>query len=463
MKKVLVGLPMETKVRDLDGRLYLASRLVSAGFRCCVGHRNDVQDYLIKEGGPAAYLDKGGAANDLRMSLFRRFQERGCDIIRMDEEGGIYTSNCNALRHRNPPDVMELSRQTLLWGEWQKSELLKSDESIEETKIQVTGNSRFDLCKRTFGPYFRDQPIADEFRRDPYLLVNTSFQRANHYLGAEGLRAKRSQVMGQAYDNLHEDMLHHYHGLVSRFFIEALRPLAAAIAPRLIVIRPHPTESLKFYRQAFGDLANVRVLREGPVQCWLVNAGAVLHHGCTTAVESFIHGLPVAMYTPIYHPEMAKPLPLSISDRIDNAEALNAWVKQALNGEYRLPEVTLQKRIECLKPVIANTDFSATDRIVKLFMTWYGDGDLPTSTDSYSTRESCRRSYRCMVGKLRNKGINGRLLRMRSISRYKFDRLTDDEVTARLRSFRKVDAKVRDISCKQVASDAYLLDAGDDI
>ena len=451
----LIGLPMETKVRDLDGRLYLAMHLAASGFSCCMGHRRSVQQYLIKEGGPFAYVDKGGSANSTRKALFRRMQERGGLLIRMDEEGGVYAENCIALMHRNPPDIVDMSSKTFLWGDWQKSELLKNERSFDAGKIAVVGNPRFDLCRRQFAPYFLEQQKDTRFKGDPYVLINTSFQRANHYLGAEKLKELRSKAMGKAYNVQHENMLHYYHELLSGFFIKAVRAMAREISPRRIVIRPHPTESLEFYRTTFSGIENVHVIREGPVQKWLVNAAAVIHHGCTTAIESFVHGLPVAMFAPIYHPELAKPLPMAISDQITEEAQLIAWVQRALEGSYALSVEVRAEREKALQPVIAKLDGSSTQAIVEHLSDLLFDRPGEQIIAPIKKQEEISRAYRNFVGELRKRGLTGR----QSISRYKFGGLKADELTERIEALKLVEPDLPRVSITEVGADVYRMEA----
>jgi len=450
---------METKVRDLDGRLYLAAHLVAAGFRCCLGNRRSVQQYLLKEGGPFAYLDKGGAANSTLLTLFERMQERGGDLIRMDEEGGIYVENSTALVQRNPPSAVSLSLMTLLWGEWQKTELLREKASDDPEKFNVVGNPRFDLCAKRFASYFEAQQKDSRFKNEPYVLINTNFQRAHHYLGAEKLKALRNQAQGKSYNSLHEDMLCHYHGLLSGFFIEAIHALSKAIAPRSIVIRPHPTENLDFYRHTFKQVENIFVLREGPVQMWLINAASVIHHGCTTAVEAFVHGLPVAMYAPIYHPELSKPLPRAISETLDNHKDLINWVKSTLDGSYQLSSEQRSARQKLLEPVIAKLDGSSTSSIVELISNHYAGCAPEVKTFPSTPKEELLRNYRNGLGRLRKSKFGGALFRGQSIARYKFECLHEKELSEKVELLRAIEPELPPMQFNEVGCDAFLMEA----
>ena len=70
---------------------------------------------------------------------------------------------------------------------------------------------------------------------------------------------------------------------------------------RTIVIRPHPAEDHRNYTAMFRDVPNVAVVHEGSAVPWLLAAGAVLHCGCTTAIEATLAGKNVVFFQPERH------------------------------------------------------------------------------------------------------------------------------------------------------------------
>ena len=79
------------------------------------------------------------------------------------------------------------------------------------------------------------------------------------------------------------------------FFVNAI---AERYPERTVVLRPHPSESVEFYKAAFATVANVTVIREGNILCWLRGADLVVHSDCTTGIEGVIAGRLVVNYLP---------------------------------------------------------------------------------------------------------------------------------------------------------------------
>jgi hypothetical protein len=65
-----------------------------------------------------------------------------------------------------------------------------------------------------------------------------------------------------------------------------------------IIIRPHPSEGIDIYNQAFSGVKNVHVVREKGVMPWIISCELLIADGCTTAIEAYISGTPVIIYQP---------------------------------------------------------------------------------------------------------------------------------------------------------------------
>jgi hypothetical protein len=81
-------------------------------------------------------------------------------------------------------------------------------------------------------------------------------------------------------------------------FTVLIKEMATNLPNRTIVVRPHPSESMEFYRRAFATQKNVQVRREGNVLNWIRSAALVVHSGSTSGVEAVLAGRPVLNYLP---------------------------------------------------------------------------------------------------------------------------------------------------------------------
>jgi hypothetical protein len=81
-------------------------------------------------------------------------------------------------------------------------------------------------------------------------------------------------------------------------YLMLIKELALAFPAYTVVVRPHPSESIEFHRQAFHSFPNIRVTKAHSVTYWIRGASLVVHCKCTTGVEASIAGRPVLHFWP---------------------------------------------------------------------------------------------------------------------------------------------------------------------
>ena len=81
-------------------------------------------------------------------------------------------------------------------------------------------------------------------------------------------------------------------------FVKVVRKLAESYPNLIIVIRPHPAEDPASWTTFFKDYSNVLIIREDNISAWVNNSLCVIHHGCTTAIEAEVAGIPIITFVP---------------------------------------------------------------------------------------------------------------------------------------------------------------------
>ena len=128
-----------------------------------------------------------------------------------------------------------------------------------------------------------------------------------------------SQVILNLYDNLELD--NHLtafaeEGHMMSAYIKAIRKLANNNNDYDIVLRPHPNENIKTWKICLEDIPNVHVIQEGSISAWVNHAFAVVHNGCTTALEATISEKPVVTYVP-FRQKYSRELANELGHRVD--------------------------------------------------------------------------------------------------------------------------------------------------
>ena len=118
-------------------------------------------------------------------------------------------------------------------------------------------------------------------------------------------------------------------------FQRLIPSLEKAFPEYTIVVRPHPTENQDAYQKIAEGCRRVSVTNEGNVVPWLMATKALIHNGCTTAVEAFAMGVPAISYRATvndYYDYGFYQLPNGLSYQCFDFDGLQQTLRKVLSG-----------------------------------------------------------------------------------------------------------------------------------
>ena len=332
-------LPVEVMTRELDAKLLLASIAAQRGWRVFVGCRWRLLGQFQRLP-PSIYIGKDVSPRTKR--IYDILPALGHAAVGWDEEALVYMSRSIYRHLRISPASLSAPRGLFAWGE-DNADLWRTSEGYAGQPIFTAGNPRADLLRPGIRRYHQD--AADEIRArfGDFVLLNSNFGVVNHYKPAvteERLALIDKGPTPEALVGTWQDgAMIAYRRRMLEAFLAMLPRLASAIPDTRIVVRPHPSESPDVWRDAAADCPNVSVVGEGAIVPWLLASSAVLHNGCTTAVEGYLLGRPVVAYQPIPpHSEYDIPLPNALSRRTETVAELVAAISAVLAGSVSVPD-----------------------------------------------------------------------------------------------------------------------------
>jgi surface carbohydrate biosynthesis protein len=225
------------------------------------------------------------------------------------------------------------------WGE-DSAELLRTYPSYAGAPLHVVGSPRVDLLRPELRGFFAEDVRGIRERFGRFVLINSSFAMVNGFFDSfnilrEPLTEGGAPRLGAAAHGASPDFAIGYAAHRSALFEEfkrVLRPLSEQFPDKTFVLRPHPSERREPWIEAARDLPNVRVVHEGNVVPWLLAADALIHNGCTTAVEGAVIGIPLITYAPVKSDSYEAHLPDGLSDEASDITALCDLVKRAVEA-----------------------------------------------------------------------------------------------------------------------------------
>ena len=294
-----IYLHLEVSVRELDSKLLLAV------FAAARGHQVIVSDLesIIKgiDSGvltPGIFHTKSITPSTNKIARHEAIINKGFKITSIDEEAGLDIDGYEEFsKSRYSDKSMEQVSAIFGWGD-EDVQCLKKDYINYKSKIYKTGSPRADLWSPFFSDYWG---VPKEIPKRPFLLVSSNNSFATYPQQFHEV-IKINRNLGY-YKRVPELLKKHFGQVAEEFlkihsFIEAIQFLASNNNGYDIVLRPHPEENIEAWNLYLKDIPNVFVIHKDSISAWVNNAFAVMHNGCTTAIEATISKKPVIPYVP---------------------------------------------------------------------------------------------------------------------------------------------------------------------
>ena len=311
--------PVETMAREFDGKLLLALCARERGWRVLIGNQAELVN-RIPWLPSCVYFAKSARSSNARR--FNWFTTLGHDVVVLDEEALVRQSDeIYLLKHER--GALKHVDLLLAWGD-SNAELWRNSGMLNGLDVEPVGNPRIDMLRPELRPFHEPEIAAIRERFGDYVLFNTNFATVNNVVSGATRFTLARWVPEEQLAEKAEGLLTHKRAIFERF-LGVIPKVAEAIAPRNLVIRPHPSERHGPWQEIAADLPNVSVVFEGSVVPWIAGARALLHNGCTSAVEAAVQGTPVVTYRPVTSEAYDNPLPNGVgTECFSDAELVGA-------------------------------------------------------------------------------------------------------------------------------------------
>lgn len=292
-------IPVEVQVRDLMGRLLIATIAAARGWRVLIGHDRVIRR-LAAHLPKGILLDKGlGMTGDRKIARYHRL---GFRIACIDEEmTGIYPNPDYFLKTRLSSDTLSKADRWFTISD-QARDLAQAMYPQFADRFVTTGLPRTDIWKPRFHELYAAERDAIRSRYGPFVLFCSNFGAIVHARKGAFV-AKQLSRHAKGYTQAGDYNTRVERQLMANLdaFIAMLPKLPNWFSGYKLVVRPHPVESRDFWRNALAGAPNVVIDGDGLATPMILASDALVHHGCMTGLEAEIMGVPQAMYAP--HPD----------------------------------------------------------------------------------------------------------------------------------------------------------------
>jgi len=311
MKNYWIYIPIETKVRELYGKILLASFATANGFNVVIGSKKDINSNI-------SFFPRGIIFN-FRLAKnfaknYKRYKSYGHKVAAIDEEGLVTLKDELYIKYRVSEETLDTTDMFFCWGKKQAS-LIESEFKKNNCKIFITGNSRFDVLRPEFKSIFSDDIKKIKEKYGKIILINTNFGYANHFSGEQSAfhSLRKKGWMNNPEDEKYFFRRMEWQKFIYNKFLELIPLLSERFRDYNIIIRPHPSENHENWKKIEENFSNVFVVHLGNVISWIMSADVLIHNGCTTAIEAYLLGTAIISYRPLIVEDVESELPNKLS------------------------------------------------------------------------------------------------------------------------------------------------------
>lgn len=357
---------IEVLVRELDSKLLLAVIAASRGHEVLIAENEAIDKGLKRKLlKPGIYHTKSLVPTKTKISRHEEIIKCGCKISSIDEEGGLVDYGYEKmLWMRYDSQSIDQATAVFTWGN-EDFESLRKNFPKYSKRIHKTGSPRADLWSPKFSNYWKKD--LNYFNK-PFLLISSNFGAGLSYMSFHQRMMIRKKAGYFEKDADYVKMSMKRESELFKFisyFIEAIEHLSKEKKYH-IVLRPHPAEKEETWKILLSNIPNVSVIREDNISLWVENSFAIMHNGCTTALEASISQKPVITYSPFlasYDRKLANDLGEKVTTLEELSEKIDSIFSsslQQIRSKKPLPKILADK-------IFIDEKETAAEKMVKVW------------------------------------------------------------------------------------------------
>ncbi|TVR16971.1 MAG: hypothetical protein EA391_06350 [Balneolaceae bacterium] len=330
-----IYIPIEIKVRELEGRTLLAFAAAERGHTVIVGEKKDTIGLATKGLLPPGLVHlKSITPHHSMKKMLTKLKSRGHSLTVQDEESGLLDETYETFaRLRFSSETIDQVDKVLTWGNYDYRSLKKfyTDQS---GKFVVTGSPRADFWRKDFYDYYSEHEESKTLDGKPYIMVVSNFGgilNMNRFWNIMARLNEAGYFEREEGRERHEFNNAAYQTRLIGEFVFMVRDLAKRFPDYNVLIRPHPIESVEGWEKLVGNVPGVYIKREGTISPWIRNAKLIIHNGCTSALEAAVGGQHRIAYRPLPN-EIERAIPNKVSYNVFSMEELYKAVEAVIHN-----------------------------------------------------------------------------------------------------------------------------------
>jgi len=354
-----IYIPIEIKYRELNSQILLATQLVAKDARVYIGSKSKIYSLLeCKKEKGGIFLYKG-----TKSSNFFNYIKTRCNFISiLDQElSPVRDPEKDTVSNRLTPNSIEHISQYFVVNNIIKDNIITYHPDLA-LKTIVTGWPRVDIWSKYSKNIYKREIKQIKKSYGEYVLFSSDFGRISRKSIEGTIRQAKDSGVPVRVKNV--EKLRSKLEASNKEFLEIVTWLKECDNDPevpLIVVRPHPSDDHLEWEKALHKLKKVKVIYKYDVTPWILQSKAVLHRGCTSALEAIIHEKP-SIFIETKSNINKDSTAYKISERISERRSLVSLLQKLENIRF---EPTLHQKNILSRQIYMEENMLASEKIAK--------------------------------------------------------------------------------------------------
>ena len=274
------------------------------------------------------FHDKSLTPSEIKLNFHKKLKKKGFLITSLDEEHGLHWNDYSVFgKRRFSNETIDLCSYVFCWGNKDHNWLRKNYSKFKD-KFILSGAPRVDFWKNKITTRSK-RVIEGKYIFYPSNFIINNIQRTWEI-------SKLYKSLG--FDKRDPEIIYKYLNqrgeqyLVFSECIRALEYLAYKFKDLNFIVRPHPRETLESWKVYLEEYKNIHIIKEGSITDWIKDADAVIHNGCTSALEATVSNIPVITFQPIKNLKTETQYFNGLGYIVNNKEEIELAINRAINS-----------------------------------------------------------------------------------------------------------------------------------
>ena len=337
----IVYLPIEIKNREFYSKTILAAKLIQKNFKVVIGQQYFIYDQILKKKFPPGIFFQN-SLNEIKYNQLKKFKEIQFYNVLLDEEN--YSMS---FKHQDVFFIENTSRSYFYdcidkhyCNTVNELNALKKI-AKNKKKFVLTGNVRKEFLEKYSG-ILDSETEKLKLKYSKFILINTNFGFINSiYKDYIKMLLDKNIISQKAIPEVNK---------ISFFEKQNLQNLLIFLKIALkkfnninFIIRPHPTEDIKKFREITANLLNYKnfiIDNSGSTHAFIKASLLLIHMSCTTGMEANYLNKPAINFIPSY---------------------LNTYVENILSFEVNKKIFSVNELVSQVELFLGNKDHYKTE------------------------------------------------------------------------------------------------------